>query len=70
MTVPRNPTIKRRPIDKVFGVPPAALSGPRRRASTTLPRAPRMGWPDLDEILAPRPTRPPRRAGTGRPRSS
>jgi hypothetical protein len=69
MTVPRDPMMKRRPIDKVFGVPPAALSGPRRRASIRLPRAPRMGWPDLDEILAPRPARP-RRAGTRRPRSS
>ena len=45
MTVPRNRTIKRRPIDKVFGVPPAALSGPRRRASTTLPRATLMSVP-------------------------
>src|SRR4029453_303763 len=53
MAVSRDPAMKRRPIDRVFGVPPAALSAQRRRAAITLPRPPRMGWPDLDEVLAP-----------------
>jgi hypothetical protein len=70
MAVSRDPAMKRRPIDKVFGVPPAALSAPRRRAAITLPRAPRMGWPDLDEVLAPRAARPKRRAATRRQRSN
>ena len=58
------PIVARRRIEKVFGLPPAALPvanilTPSRRLpisppSTTAPRrAARIGWPDLDEVLAP-----------------
>jgi hypothetical protein len=47
--------MNRRRIQQVFGMAPAALSAAKPKASTLkLRRAPRMGWPDIDEILAPR----------------
>jgi hypothetical protein len=50
--------MNRRRIQQVFGMAPAALSAAKPKASAVkLRRAPRMGWPDLDEILAPRPPR-------------
>jgi hypothetical protein len=59
------PIANRRQIEKVFGMPPAALP-----VAKILAPSRRMGWPDLDEVLAPRPPSAPRRSKMRRRRSS
>ena len=54
------PIANRRQIEKVFGMPPATLP-----VAKILAPSRRVGWPDLDKVLAPRPPSAPRRSKMG-----